>query len=367
VSGDDLGAIGAGETDEETDASPAQPRATTAWFGHEPAERMLLEAFRAGRMPHAWLIGGPPGIGKATLAYRLARFVLAYPDPNTPAVLSASSLALPADHRITRLVASQGHPDLLVLERRPGDTGALRTVIAVEDVRKLVPFFGSTAREAGWRVVVLDTADELNEQGANTLLKLLEEPPARALFLIASHAPGRLPATIRSRCRRILMRPLTAQEVAHAAAAALDRDPDDAAVQKAAAASEGSVGRAVALLGGPLMAVRGRVLELLERLPAIDPGDLHTFGESLERADRIVLTTFADTVRDWLSARLAADLSASDPARAGATTERIDRLARLAKVWEDVVSSARDAETYNLERKPLVFKVFGWLAEAARG
>jgi len=115
-------------------------------------ERALLEAYRGGRMPHAWLIGGPPGIGKATLAYRMARFVLAHPDASAPQVQSARSLALPSDHRAVRLVAAQGHPDLLVLERRPGESGALRTVIAVEDVRRLVPFLGSTAGEAGWRV-----------------------------------------------------------------------------------------------------------------------------------------------------------------------------------------------------------------------
>ena len=109
-------------------------------------------------MPHAWLLGGSAGIGKATLAYRMARFVLAYPDGAAPEVQAARSLALSPDHRAVHLVGAQGHPDLLVLERRPGESGALRTVIAVEDVRKLVPFLGSTAGEAGWRVVVVDSA-----------------------------------------------------------------------------------------------------------------------------------------------------------------------------------------------------------------
>jgi DNA polymerase-3 subunit delta' len=351
------------EDDESADQAAPHPRETTAWFGHEAAERQLLEAYRGGRMPHAWLIGGPPGIGKATLAYRIARFVLAHPDAHAPAVTSAASLAVPPEHRIARLLAAQAHPDLLVLERRPGETGALRTVIAVDDVRKLVPFFGSTAREAGWRVVVLDSADELNIEGANTLLKLLEEPPPRALFLIVSDAPGRLLATIRSRCRRILMRPLPVAEVARAAAAALGQRPDDAALQKAAAAAEGSVARAIALTGGPLLAVRERVVELLDRLPAIDPRDLHALGESLERrGDRVMLTAFVDAVRDWLSGRLSATLSAPE-----AQSGRGLKLARLAQAWEDVNRSASDAEIYNLDRKPLVFKVFGWLAETARG
>ncbi len=142
--------------DEEAEGAPPPPRETLQWFGHGEAEQALLDAYRGGRMPHAWLIGGPPGIGKATLAYRMARFALAHPDPAAPAVQSARSLELPPDHRAVRLIAAQGHPDLLVLERRPGDSGALRTVIAVEDVRGLVPFLGSTAGEGGWRVVVVD-------------------------------------------------------------------------------------------------------------------------------------------------------------------------------------------------------------------
>jgi DNA polymerase-3 subunit delta' len=341
--------------DDEAGVAPPHPRETLQWFGHDEAERALLDAYRGGRMPHAWLIGGPPGIGKATLAYRMARFVLAHSDCSAPQVQSAGSLALPPDHRAARLVAAQGHPDLLVLERRPGDSGALRTVITVEDVRRLVPFLGSTAGEAGWRVVVVDSADELNAAGANALLKLLEEPPRRCLFLIVSHAPGRLLATIRSRCRRLLLRPLAPADIGRAVGAALGRNPDDAAVQKAAAAADGSVAQAIGLIGGPLLAVRERVIELLGLLPATDPRALHALGESLERADRLVLATFVDAVRDWLSARLAGEL------RQGG------RPVRLAQAWDDVSRTARDVEMYNLERKPLVFKVFGWLAEAARG
>jgi DNA polymerase III subunit delta' len=347
-------------SEDEADVAPPHPRETNAWFGHQEAEQSLLDAYRGGRMPHAWLIGGPPGIGKATLAYRAARFVLAHPDPNSPAAQSARSLALPADHRIARLVAAQGHPDLLALDRRADEEGKVPTVIPVERVRKLVTFLGSTPREAGWRVVVVDSADEMNVQGANTMLKLLEEPPQRALFLIVGHAPGRLLATIRSRCRRLALRPLAAADVARAVSAALVGEADEAVVERAAAASEGSVARAIALMGGPLLAIRERVIELLDRLPAADPRALHALGESLDRADRVVLATFVDAVRDWLSARLARHLSARDVPRGRGP-------APLAQAWENINAAALDAEMYNLERKPLVFKVFGWLAEAARG
>src|SRR4051812_14864440 len=139
----------------------------------------MLDAYRGGRMPHAWLIGGPLGIGKTTLTYRLARFVLAHPDPAAAVVQSATSLAVPYDHPVAHRIAAQAHPDLLVLERVVNEkTGKLYTVIRVEDVRRTVPFFGSTAGEGGWRVCIVDTADELQlPQAANALLKILEEPP----------------------------------------------------------------------------------------------------------------------------------------------------------------------------------------------
>jgi len=341
----------------EADApEPPHPRETTAWFGHAEAERALLEAFRGGRIPHAWLIGGPSGIGKATLAYRMARFVLANPDPAACAVQAARSLAVPSDHPAARRVAAQSHTDLLVLERTPGPTGALRTVITVDEVRRTVSFFGSTAGEGGWRICVVDTADELQApQAANALLKVLEEPPARALFLIASHAPGRLLATIRSRCRRLMLRPLDEEDVARAAAAALDRSEDDGEIRKAARAAQGSVGRAITLLGGRTLAVRERVLDLLGRLPALDANGMHALGDALGRADDVALETCLDVMRDWLSARLAVEPKDSA------------RLARVAEVWEKLNRAAGEVEEFNLERKPLVFAAFGLLAEAARG
>ncbi len=335
---------------------PPHPRETTAWFGHAEAERKLLDAFRSGRIPHAWLIGGPSGVGKATLAYRMARFVFANPDPAAPAVQAARSLAVAPDHPAARRVAAQSHTDLLVLERTPGPTGALRTVITVDEVRRTVSFFGSTAGEGGWRVCVVDTADELQHpQASNALLKVLEEPPARALLLIASHAPGRLLATIRSRCRRLMLRPLDEADVARAAAAALECPEDDAAIREAARAAQGSVGRAITLLGGRALAVRERVVDLLGRLPALDPLAMHALGDALGRGDSAAFEACLDAMRDWLSGRLS--IEPKSPAR----------LARVAEVWEKLNRAAGEVEELNLERKPLVFAAFGLLAEAARG
>ena len=331
------------------------PRETSVLFGHLEAEQALLASYKSGRAPHAWLIGGPPGIGKATLAYRLARFVLAHPDPQAAAVQKAASLAVDADHPVARRVAAQAQGDLLVLERVINEkTGKLFTEIRVEDVRRTVSFFGSTAGAGGWRVAIIDSADELNSEGENALLKVLEEPPARTLLLLVSDAPGRMLPTIRSRCRRLLLRPLAPADVARALAAATGREVGDPQVQDAAAAAEGSVARAIGLLDGPALALRQRVLELFAQLPDPDPRALHALGDALGGSEPQTLAAFMDMVNGWLSARL----SDARPAR---------RLARTAEVWEKVNRAAREVETYNLERKPLVFAVFGLLAEAARG
>jgi DNA polymerase-3 subunit delta' len=332
---------------------PLPPRQTQVLFGHAEAEQALLDAYRAGRMPHAWLIGGPRGIGKATLGYRMARFVLAHPEPAVPAVQRATSLALEGDHPVARRVAAQGHPDLLVVERTVGDNDKLRTQIAVDDVRRTIGFFGSTAGEGGWRVCIVDAADELNAAGANALLKILEEPPEKALLIVVSHAPGRLLPTIRSRCRRLALRPLSAEDVAWAVSAAVGREASGPDLERAAAASDGSVARAIELLGGKALDVREKVAALLGKLPAVDPRDLHALGDTLGR-DEGSFAAFVDTVRDWLSARLSAG-------------EAPGKLAAVAEAWERLNRAARDVEVFNLERKPFVFNVFGWLAEASRG
>jgi DNA polymerase-3 subunit delta' len=331
------------------------PRETTVLFGHDEAERALLEAYKGGRIPHAWLVGGPPGIGKATLAFRLARFILAHPDPLADEVQKATSLSVDPERPVARRIAVQAQGGLLVLERTINEqTGKLYTVIRVDDVRRTVPFFGSTAGEGGWRVAIVDAIDDLQREGANALLKVLEEPPQRSLLLLVTHAPGRELPTIRSRCRRLLLRPLKTDAVAQALAAATSRNADDAEIQNAAGLAEGSVGRALGLLDGPALALRQRVLELFAQLPDPDPRALHALGEAIGGSDPKTLETFMDMVNGWLSARL------------NEATQGKAQTMRVAETWDKVNRVARDAEIYNLERKPLVFAVFGALAEAAR-
>ncbi|MGC2781771.1 MAG: DNA polymerase III subunit delta', partial [Bradyrhizobium sp.] len=259
----------------EPEIAVRHPRETSALFGHREAEAALLAAYRSGRMPHAWLIGGPQGIGKSTLAYRMARFVLAHRDPAAAAVHAADSLFVAPDDHVARLIASEAHGGLLTLERSANDKGVLRTVITVDETRETISFFGSTAAVEGWRVCIVDTVDELNPNAANALLKILEEPPQQSLFLLISNAPARVLATIKSRCRRLSLRALPTEQVILAAAEATGIDSADPALRDAAAASEGSVSRTLMLLGGDGLQLQTRTAALLATLPRIDPNELH--------------------------------------------------------------------------------------------
>lgn len=340
---------------DDQDRTSKLPRETDVLFGQLEAERALLDGYKSGRMPHAWLIGGPPGVGKATLAYRLARFVLAHPDPKMPEVQRAETLALDPGHPVARRIAAQAQGDLLVLERVVNEqTGKLYTVIRVDDVRRTVSFFGSTPGEGGWRIAIVDAVDDLQREGANALLKILEEPPARTLLLLISHAPGRELPTIRSRCRRLLLRPLAQNDVVRALAAATGRDASEPELAEAAAAADGSAGRAVALLDGAALALRQKVLALIAQLPDPDPRALHALGDALGGTDPQTLAAFMDLVNDWLSSRLRAGLGQR-------------AMTRAAEAFETVNRTAREVEAFNLERKPFIFTVFEELAEAARG
>lgn len=243
------------------------PRANPALLGQERAEATLLAAWTSGRLPHAWLLAGPRGIGKATLAYRFARFVLTQPTGTGGGLFGAApppptSLALGADHPVFRRVAAGGHADLMVLE--PGmlhpDTGRETSEIVVELVRGAIGFLTMTPAEGGWRVLIVDHAEDMNASSENALLKILEEPHARSLLLLVSHAPGRLLPTIRSRCRRLDM-PALAPTIVADLLARQAPDRDAAARQAVAGLAGGSIGRAHMLLAADAVELYGTLLD----------------------------------------------------------------------------------------------------------
>ena len=184
-------------------------------------------------------------------------------------------------------------------------------------------------------------------------MKVLEEPPPRSLFLLLSNAPARVLATIQSRCRKLVLRPLATADVLQALAAATGTSVSDRSLKQAADASEGSVGRALMLRGAGAIGLRERTAQLLETLPNVDPKALHALGDALAGQDRATLAAFVDAVERWLIERLGNGSNAN-----------LASLARISEVWEKVSRNARDTQEYNLERKPLVFSVFGMLAEA---
>lgn len=340
----------------EAAVNAAHPKDTTSLSGHREAEATLLAAYRSGRIPHAWLISGPKGVGKATLAYRLARFVLAHRDPLSSNVQSAASLQVEPTHPVARQISTGAHGGLLTLERSVNDKGVMRNVITVDETRETIAFFGSTAAIDGWRVCVVDTVDELNANAANALLKILEEPPQRSILLLITHAPGKVLPTIQSRCRKLALRPLPVADVAAAAAAAINLASDDPALVAASEVAEGSVGRALGLLDGEALKLHQRTADLLNTLPHVDPRQLHALGDALGGSDRAPLAAFLDSVDRWMSERL----------RIGPPEVSLAQLARLAEVWEKINRAARDVESFNLDRKPLVFSVFDLLSEATR-
>src|SRR6202158_4617129 len=278
----------------EPQITAVHPRETTVLFGHRDAETALLNAYRSGRIPHAWLIGGAQGIGKATLAYRMARYVLAHRNPLAPDVQRAGTLHVDPSDPVARHVAAGRHVGLLTLERTLNDKGVMRTVITVDETRETISFFGSTAAVEGWRGCIVATVDELKSHAANALLKILEEPPQQSLFLLVSHAPARVLPTILSRCRKLLLRPLATDDVIRAAAEAADIAGDDPAVAEAAEAGEGSVARALTLLGGDALKLHQRTAALLATLPRVDPRELHALGDALGGSDRGALSAFCD-------------------------------------------------------------------------
>lgn len=190
------------------------PRLTPSLLGHEHQQSLCRDLIREGRLPHALLFQGPKGIGKATFAYHLIRYLFAgHPSPDhktTP--LEKASLTLRPDHPLMKRVASLGHGDLKVIERLPDEKGKLPRDITVQQIRDVISFFSKKSMEGGWRIALVDSVDEMNPQAGNALLKILEEPPQRCLLILINHTPGRLLPTLSSRCRKISFRALSSDQ-----------------------------------------------------------------------------------------------------------------------------------------------------------
>jgi len=329
----------------------AHPRETHALWGQDDALGRAARAIRAGRIPSAWLITGAPGIGKATLAYRIARYLLAYGATDA----GAADLSVPEEHTAARQIAAQSHPGLLVLKRAINPkTGKLMSVLSVDEIRKLAGFFGMTSGAGGWRVAIVDTADDMNDNAANALLKMLEEPPANAMLLLLSHAPGRLLPTIRSRCQRLELRPLDDDMLEKMLSREL---PEMGAGERAALArvSGGSIGAALTLATGDGAALAQEADRLIDNAREPDLLALLGLGEKLFRM-RDGLEQFGEFLTQSLSDRIRA--KAQDGA-AG--------LERWVAVLGRIEQGFGRAVALNLEPRQVVLSTARDLSRVARG
>ncbi len=347
--------------DDEADRFPEtpHPRNATRLIGHADRERDLLDAYRQNRLPHAIILGGPEGIGKATLAWRLARFLVANPLPSTPAVRDAVDLSVPAGSRAAGQVASLAHPDIGLLRREVNEkTRRFYTEIRADDVRRVIGLFQRAAGAGGYRIAIVDSAEDLNRSSANALLKLIEEPPPLSLFLLVAHRPGLVLPTIRSRSRLIRLGAL--QPDATAAVVGTLGPPwselPPARVAAAAAAAGGSVHGALRRLGRAGNDVESGVAGLLDRLPALEWRAVHRLADQVAGRDGdAAFETAMGAVFDWLQSQVRTG------GQGGAR-----RLAPYAEVWEKVAASARETEALNLDRRPLILSIFSDLAGAVR-
>jgi DNA polymerase-3 subunit delta' len=330
-----------------------EPRANPLLLGHEQAEATLIEALRAGRTHHAWLITGPDGVGKATLAYRFARRLLAgIPEDDT--------LALEPTHPVFRRVAAGSHADLLTVERAYDEKRKrMRTQIAVDDVRRVGNFMSLTPAEGGWRVVVVDGAEELNQNSANALLKVLEEPPPRAVLLLVCPAPGRLLPTIRSRCRRLRLDPLGQDAMERLLASYL---PDLATNERGrlVTVAEGSPGRALMLAEEEGLAIAGLVDGVLAELPSLNPARAHAVADTLARGET-AFSNFMDLLRGGIAAAV------RDVVRGRADPEQ-SRLVGLrpldawGDVWHGLTRLQDETERFALDKRQAIVAGLGMLS-----
>lgn len=342
------------------------PRANPALFGQEAGEQELLTSFASGRLPHAWIIHGLGGIGKATLAFRFARYLFA--EHKSP-----DSMFMSETEGIFRRVASGGHADLLTVERQfDEDKGRQKKDIAVDDVRKIAPFLRLTPAEGGWRVVIVDGAEGMNRFGQNAVLKILEEPPKQALLLLLTDRPSALLPTIRSRCRLLALPPL-ADAVVDGLLAAHRPDLDARSRAELVTAAGGSIGRALEIARHDGLALLDQFLKIAGSDP-VDWPAAHALGDKLaaSAADELY-HSFAELLIEWLSrVTREAGRGIMPDGRPDAEKTLILRLTRAGRleqaleVWEKVSHLFARSDGANLDRRLTVISALNTVSAALR-
>ena len=342
-------------SEEEGAPDPLHPRLAVNLFGHEAAEDLFLSAFNAGALHHAWLLTGERGIGKATFAYRAARFLLS--QGQAAPARETSSLAVPASHPVARQIGAGAHPSLFVLDANAEPGG----LIGVDSVRKLRSFLNLTS-PGGWRAVIIDPANDLTIASANALLKAIEEPPPRTAFFLVSHGASSVMPTIRSRCIKLAFRPLDRSDFRSAVSAACAAggmdEPDETETGKLLALSAGSPGRAVELIAGGVLALAGKVERIIEGLPRLDHALVQEVIQSASGPRNA--ETFArlcDLIEERIGERAKMEaVDQPDPAVAAA----------WAGLWQTVRGRRLELEALNLDKGAFLVSTFSDMERIAK-
>jgi len=330
-------------------------------LGHDAAAETLEVAARSGRLPHAWMAAGPPGIGKATLGYRFARWLMAgEAERNTPRPPGTAPLHLSSDHPAFRRIAAGAHADLRAL--RPSAETGIKKVIRVDDVRVAIRFLAMTPAEGGWRFVLVDSAELMRPEAANALLKTLEEPPPRAVLMLTTAAPDRLLPTILSRVRRLDLSPLPVSTLDPLLARLL---PALNATERAALAriAEGSAGRAMMLAEGEGLAIQAKVDAVLAGIAAGDRRGWHALADSIAaKRDGSAFATFIALLRQAISGAV------RQAARGAAPPPWLSPrpLAEWSTLWDSLGRLAAETDGLSLDRKQAVLTALGWLSPPRR-
>ncbi|AHD01540.1 DNA polymerase III subunit delta' [Leisingera methylohalidivorans] len=352
------------------------PRETQRLIGQQAAEQDFLTSYNSDRLHHGWLLTGPQGVGKATLAWRIARFLLATPlaeEGLFGAPPPPDTLEISPEHPVSHRIQALAEPGLAPISRSYDDKGKLRSQIVVDDIRKLNRFFGLSATDGGRRVVIVDAADDMNISAANALLKMLEEPPARTTLLLISHQPSRLLPTIRSRCRTLRLGPLSASDMEAALAQSGVELPGN--MENLAALAGGSVGAALRLINLGGLKIYAELVQILATMPRLDRQRAMALAEAAAQRGASARFELLLSLTEMALARLARTGATGTPPAPEAAPQEAAMLLRLspdsrkARAWADlaaeVTARARHGQAVNLDPAALVLDTVFKMQETA--
>ncbi len=350
------------------------PRESNLCLGHISTEQTLLDLINSGNMPHAMIFAGPAGIGKSTMAFRLARYLLKNPPTDSAqdslfgdtSAADPTTLDISANDPVFSKVTSGGHPDLLTIERQmDAKKGVRKNNLDVETARKVAPFLRMTASDGGWRVVIVDDADSMNRNAQNALLKILEEPPSNALLILITHRLGAMIPTIRSRCRTLHFNPLSEEVLAKLMKQEVGGTLSDQDNKLLASLAAGSIGAAQKIIETNGLETAQNVLTLLEKFPNFNEVDIHHLADTAGRANQLetfnnIEKTFLWLVEQIIFAQAKNKNELPEPLNTESFTKMVHHypLETWLKIFEELKAHFSQARFSNLDKKQAVLGAF---------